>query len=370
MIAHHGAPLVVAPAASRPTLLPSALAFPPSGEELVGWEARARRPIDPAHTLLSTKRLIGARFGSPRARRFAEHHPYAVVDRDGLAALRTRAGDLTPVDVAARLLVAAAARGECDPSARRAVITVPAAFEAAEREATLEAARRAGFAAVALVDEPVATAISYLERSNVRYGVVYDLGGGTFDLALVDCSRYPFRVVAHAGDPYLGGDDVDRVLAERVAERVLCRHRWDLAADPVTFARLVGACEAAKIALLDAETASIELAEVDPAGPFADPRVSVSRADLAGITHDLVRGTFTLVDHVLAEGRVRARDVDAIFLAGGSTALPGLRELVGQYFQKRARFDLDPMHVVAMGASLAAARPDLAALLDAEGFAA
>ena len=83
-----------------------------------------------------------------------------------------------------------------------------------------------------------------------------------------------------------------------------------------------------------------------------------------------MRGTFTLVDHVLAEGRVRARDVDAIFLAGGSTALPGLRELVGQYFQKRARFDLDPMHVVAMGASLAAARPDLAALLDAEGFAA
>ncbi|MCA9609726.1 MAG: Hsp70 family protein, partial [Myxococcales bacterium] len=206
--------------------------------------------------------------------------------------------------------------------------------------------------------------------SNVRYAVVYDLGGGTFDLALVDCSRYPFRVVAHAGDPYLGGDDVDRILATRVAERVLTEHRWDLAADPVTFARLVAACETAKIALTEQPRVLFDLGDVDPAGPWSSAPCAVGQEDVAGIAQDLVRRTFALVDHVLADANVRARDVDAIFLAGGSTSLPGLKDMVGQYFQKRARHDLDPMHVVAMGASLAAARPNLARLLDAEGFAA
>ncbi|MCB9592031.1 MAG: Hsp70 family protein [Sandaracinaceae bacterium] len=370
VVAHNGRASVVAPDEPRPTLLPSALAYPPSRQELVGWEAKRRRPIDPVNTLLSTKRLIGARSGSYRAQRFAEHHPYEIVDHHGVAAFQTRCGVVTPVEAATRLLCTATMWSGCMTATRKAVITVPASFEQEERQATMEAARESGFAGAALIEEPVATAISYLDRSNVRYAVVYDLGGGTFDLALVDCSRYPFRVVAHAGDPYLGGDDVDRILAQRVAERVLAEHRWDLAADPVTFARLTAACETAKVALATQDRVLVELAEIDPAGPWTSQPTALAQHDLVGITQDLVRRTFSLVDHVLSDAGVRTKDVDAIFMAGGSTSLPGLRETVGQYFSKRARFDLDPMHVVAVGASLAAARPDLAGLLDAEGFAA
>lgn len=370
VLAQNGRAMVVAPDELRSTLLPSAIAYPPSRQELVGWEAKRRRPIDPKNTIVSSKRLIGARWGSYRAQRFAEHHPYELVEQDGHAAFATRAGVLGPVAVATRLLSTATMWAGAAPATRKAVITVPAAFEAEERAATLSAAVDAGFAGVALIEEPVATAISYLDRSNVRYAVVYDLGGGTFDLALVDCSKYPFRVVAHAGDPYLGGDDVDRILATRIADRVLHEHRWDLAADPVTFARLVAVCESAKVALGDQARVLFDLGDVDPAGPWTSAPCAVTRQDVAAITQDLVRGTFALVDHVLADAGVRARDVDAIFLAGGSTALPGLEEMVGQYFQKRARHDLDPMAVVAVGASLAAARPNLARLLDARGFAA
>ena len=369
VVAHNGKVLPVASGETQPTLLPSVLAYPPTREELVGWEAKRRRLIDPRNTLMSTKRLIGSKSGSYRARRFDEHHPYDVVDLDGVAAIKTRFGVVTPVDAATRFLRAAVAGAGC-PTSTRGVITVPAAFEEDERQATIAAGRAAGFKQSLLIEEPVATAIAYLSQSNVRYGVVYDLGGGTFDLALVDCSRYPFRVVAYAGDPYLGGDDVDRVLAQRVSERVLREYRWDLASEQTTFARLVASCEVAKVALSSEERVVIDLAEVDPAGPWTSQPFAIERHELVGIVRDVVMRTFVIVDHVLSDAGVRAREVDAIFLAGGSTSLPGLREMVGKYFQKRARFDIDPMHVVALGASLAAARPKLSGLLDANGFAA
>lgn len=347
-------------------LVPSAVAYVPSGRTLIGEEARARRIIDPRNTLLSTKRLIGAPFPSARARAFAEHHLYEVVaGASGRAAIRTRAGDVDPIDVAALVLESACARIGRDPREHGVVITVPAAFEERERAATIEAGRRVGFATVGLLSEPVATALSYLSRSSLRYAAVYDLGGGTFDLAVVDCRRYPFEVVAHAGAPYMGGDDVDRELAQRVAERVLAEHRWDLRTDPESFGRLIGACCAAKETLADQERAFVEIAEVDPSAPLGALRVAIERSELAALTSDFVRRTFSLCDLVLDEARITTREIDAVFLAGGSTRLPGLREMVGTYFGKRARFDLDPMHVVAIGASLAALRPDLSSLLAA-----
>ncbi|GAB5541756.1 MAG: hypothetical protein SangKO_015160 [Sandaracinaceae bacterium] len=369
VLAHRSEVLPVSREPGREALLPSVVAHPPSGEELVGWSARSRRTIDPRHTLTSTKRLIGARSGSYRAKRFAERHPYEIVDVDGHAALRTRAGSVLPTQVAASVLREACAVAGFEPSSHFAVISVPAGFEAEERAATLEAARAAGFPQARLIEEPVATAVAYLERSSVRYATIYDLGGGTFDLAVVDCTRYPFRVIGHGGDPYLGGDDVDRALATRVADRVLRTQRWDLASDPETFARLTVHAEDAKIALGTAEKTSLPLDEIDAAAPNASP-VVFDRAMLTEITTDVVRRTFVVCDHVLADAGLRARDIDAVFLAGGSTALPGLGDMVGSYFGKRPRFDLDPMEVVARGASLAAVRPDLHRLLEADGYAA
>ncbi len=367
VVARLGSVVPLASEGPTPTLLPSVVAFPPTGGELVGWPGKARRTIDPRNTLMSTKRLMGASPLSLRAKRFAEHFLYEVVDLDGTAAIKTRAGVVSPVAVASRILSQALVLGGIEPRGQNAVVTVPAAFGKEERRATIAAARAAGFVSAHLVDEPVATAIAYLSRSNLRYGAVYDLGGGTFDLAIVDCRQFPFNVVASGGDSYLGGDDVDRELGTAMALRVLKETGWDLASERETFARLCVACEVAKRGLSDSETSVLDLAAVDPAAPWTKRLLEVHQRELAPIVQALVRRTFVICDAVLGEANLRTKDIDAVFLAGGSTLLPGLSEMVQAYFGKRGRRDIDPMHVVAIGASLAATRPKLGRLLHVFG---
>jgi molecular chaperone DnaK len=279
-------------------------------------------------------------------------------------AFKTRAGIVTPSDVATRVLGELCSSGELDPSRLSAVVTVPVAFGEPERLATVEAVRAAGFAKVRAIEEPVASAIAYLARSSLRYGVVYDLGGGTFDIAIVDCSRYPFRVVAHGGDAYLGGDDVDFSMAELIAHRVLRESGWDLKSDAEVWERLIIEAERAKIRLASDETTTIDMPTVDPAAPTQVSSISIDRRALRDRASVLIKRTFAICDEVLGQAGIKARDVDAVFLAGGSTSLPRLREDVGEYFGRRPRHDLEPMHVVAIGASLAAVRPDLSGLLE------
>ena len=171
-------------------------------------------------------------------------------------------------------------------------------------------------------------------------------------------------MVGHGGDPYLGGDDVDRTIALHVADRTLSQHGWDLTNDAVTFDRLVMACEMAKCELTETEQAAIAIPSVDAAAPESCGVIPITRDQVQQLTLDLVRRTFGICDEVLAQASLRARDIDAVFLAGGSTLLPGLRAFIAQYFDKRPRHDLDPMHVVSLGASLAAARPAVSELLD------
>lgn len=346
-------------------LLPSVVAFPPAGGALVGVPARDRRGNDPSNTIASAKRVIGRNFTSFSAQRYLERSAVPVVRTStGGVAFETRAGLVTPVDVATLVLRELAHAGQMEPARLAAVVSVPAAFAEPERIATVQAVRAAGFADARVVEEPVATAIAYLARSSLKYAVVYDLGGGTFDAAIVDCSRYPFRVVAHGGDAYLGGDDVDLALAEMVADRALRETGWDLRTDPEVWSRLIIECERAKLRLATDEVTSIDLAVVDPAAPTQVTTIALDRRTLRDRAEELIRRTFLICDQVLSDAAIRAKDVDAVFLAGGSTLLPGLREDVREYFGKRARFDLDPMHVVAIGASVAAARPDLSVLLD------
>lgn len=338
--------------------IPSAVAYPPSQQTLVGWPARARRAVDPLNTLVSTKRLIGALKTDYRARMFAERHAYELDGKPTRACIQTRAGLVDPVDVAA--LVLAEVMGERGRDCP-VVVTVPAAFEDDARLATVEAAERAGLNEVRLIEEPVATAISYLARSNLKHAVVYDFGGGTFDVAVIDCSRYPLRVAACGGDPYLGGDDVDRVLATRIVERVLREHRWDLQSERETYRRLVSACEGLKVLATNGAAAEMELQAIDPAGPAATLRVT--RDEVAEVASRLVRRTFAICDAVMGEAKVKTEHIDAVFLAGGSSLLPGVIDLVAQYFGKRPRSDVDPMRVVAIGASIGAVRTDLWPLL-------
>jgi molecular chaperone DnaK len=349
----------------RGCIMPSAIAYAPSGTTLIGGEARRRRAMDPKNTLLSAKRIIGARWHSSYTAQFRRHYPYDLIETDlGESAFQTRAGVVTPVEVGTAVVAGLCRLTRCAVEDAHAVVTAPVGFDRRRREATARAVTGARFATVRLVEEPVATALAYLNRSNLKHAFVYDLGGGTFDAAVVDCSRYPFRVIGHGGDPYLGGDDVDRTIAFHVADRTLARDGWDLNNDAVTFDRLVHACEMAKCELSELEQAAIAIPSVDPAAPESCGVITITRDQVQQLTLDLVRRTFGICDEVLAQAGLRARDVDAVFLAGGSTLLPGLRDYISQYFGKRPRSDLDPMQVVSLGASLAAARPAVSELLD------
>jgi molecular chaperone DnaK (HSP70) len=346
-------------------VMPSAVAYLPSGETLIGKAARRRRGMDPRNTILSAKRIIGARWHSSYTSQFRQHYPYDLIETaEGEPGFRTRAGVISPVDVGASVVAGLCAMTKCPVQDVHAVVTAPVGFDQRRREATALAVQKAHFATVRTIEEPIATALAYLNRSNLKHAFVYDLGGGTFDAAVVDCSRYPFRVVGHGGDPYLGGDDVDRTIALHVADRTLSRDGWELTNDAVTFDRLVHACEMAKCELGESEQASIAIPSVDPAAPESCGVITITQDEVRQLTLDLVRQTFGICDEVLAQARVRARDIDAVFLAGGSTLLPGLREYISQYFGKRPRADLDPMQVVSLGASLAAARPAVSELLD------
>jgi molecular chaperone DnaK len=335
-------------------ILPSVVAFPPSGAVLVGASAKKRRAIDPRNTIYSAKRLMGQRWLSYAATQFRKHYPFELVEATGGCAFKTRAGVLTPTQVASKLIDKLFAARETLRSNVIGIVAVPAAFDAGAREATRKAVEQAGVSSVGIVDEPVATAMAYVIARNehLRYTAVYDLGGGTFDLAIVDCSGAKARVIRHAGDPYLGGDDIDRVLSDWVAEQMLVRHNWDTRSDPEVFDRVVVQCERAKIRLCLADSTSIELRNIDPSAPAAAESIPLDRRKLSELAQPLVSRTFLLCDQVLRDAGLQSSQIDAVYLAGGSTLMPLVRDGVAHYFGSLPRCELDPMEVVAIGASL------------------
>lgn len=340
-------------------MIPSVVAFPPGGSPVVGLKARQRRGLDPKNTIFSSKRIIGRSLVSPEARKFRRQYPFdLVVAADGTAAFRTRAGNFGPVDIASFVISTLLGTHRIAPERVRCVITVPTGFGEEPRRATLEAARRAGLRDVSLLDEPVATAIAYrtIQAQGHRMVAVYDLGGGTFDLALVDCSAGEPRVVTYAGDAYLGGDDLDNAIADWVAAQVLESHGWDLCNDPVVFDRLVGQCERAKVRMTFANHATIDIGHVDPAAPLQGKHVVLDRESFTQLCYGIVSRTFLICDQALRDVSLKPQGIDAVYLAGGCSSLPLIRDGVARYFGVLPRCDFDPMEVVAIGASLRAER--------------
>ncbi|HEX2676313.1 MAG TPA: Hsp70 family protein [Polyangiales bacterium] len=345
-------------------VLPSVVAYLPNGEVMVGLPARERRAFDVKNTIFSAKRVLGETWHSYSAREFRTHYPFDLVaTANDEVGFRTRAGVVTPVDVAAEIARALSRHAGLSPQEISACVSVPASFGVPQRAATVSALRHAGFAAVRCIAEPVATALAYLDRNDVHYGCVYDLGGGTFDLAIVDCSREPVRVVTHGGDPYLGGDDLDQRIAHWAAEVVLRKHGWDLQSDREVFTRLTLEAERAKVRLTKNQVTTLDLEGVDPAAPADLQPIQLDRKAVWNLSAELISRTFAICDEVLGSASLTVRDIQAVFLAGGATLVPGVREAVAEYFGKKLRYELDPMHVVSIGASIAAARPRLSALL-------
>jgi len=335
-------------------ILPSVVAFPPSGARLVGAAARRRRVIDAENTIYSAKRVIGRTWDSPQAQEFRKRYPFVLEKgpRDDVI-FATRGGKFSPVDIASMVVgtliknIPEAHRGRC-------AVAVPASFGAAQREATAEAVRQAGIPDVAVVEEPVAAAFAYAGRWKGSVAAVYDLGGGTFDFSLLDCSSVPFKVLGHDGDPFLGGDDVDFALADWAVLEVLRQWRVDLRADREAFDRLVNECEQAKIRLSFSQRTEVDLSQVDPVMLPPEARIPLDLLQLQKLVADLVRRTFSVCEDLIHRVGIERKDIGAVFLAGGSTQLPVVRSGLERFFGKPPHIEISPTQVVSIGTSLAA----------------
>ena len=335
-------------------LLPSVVQYRADAPPLVGAEAAAQIAVDPRSVVASVKRLMGRGYQDAIAQRY----PYELADARGSVAIRTAGGLRTPVEVSADILRILRLRAEqtlgVDGSELAgAVITVPAYFDDAQRQATKDAAQLAGLEVLRLLNEPTAAAVAYgLDQRSQGVFAIYDLGGGTFDLSILRLTRGVFEVIATSGDVLLGGDDFDQLLADD-----FCRHhQLGLAselsvANPHLWRALMNAARTAKEQLTTSGSAVMELqAGVDR--PLLG--LTVSRERFAELVDALVARTLLITGDALADAELDVKDVDGVVLVGGSTRMPVIRSAVEHFFGRVPFTGLDPDQVVAIGAAMQA----------------
>jgi molecular chaperone DnaK len=342
------------------TLIPSVVSFHPNGSVLVGSAARERRTVDPKSTVYSVKRLIGRSWDTEEVRRARSRLPFEMREGPGQAALIAVRGETyTLPEISAFVLRKArtVAEDALDAAVERAVITVPANFNDLQRAATKVAARVAGLEVLRILNEPTAAALAYgYGKTTAERLAVYDFGGGTFDVTLLDLSNNVFEVLATAGNTFLGGDDIDVAIAERMAELFLRQHRYDARTDPVTFDRLRLAAEQLKHTLSLQESASIVVPEVThgAGGKAIDLNYTLTRGELELIAAPIVDQTFDVCRDALGVARLTVGDLDQVLLVGGSTRIPLVKRRVEEFFRRAGQSHLSPDEVVAMGAAIQA----------------
>ena len=325
-------------------VLPSVVRYLDAQRRQIGFDALAQQSNDPGNTIASVKRLMGRGLADVA---HAARLPYALVDAPGMVRVRTIAGEKTPVEVSAEILATLRFRAE-DSFADDifgAVITVPAYFDDAQRQATKDAAQLAGLNVLRLINEPTAAALAYgLDNAAEGVYAVYDLGGGTFDISILRLSAGVFEVLATGGDSALGGDDYDRALADWVLQES------GVAADsPQDRAALMAAARACKEALSEHEIAPVEL-QLD-AGRID---LSVNRAQFEAATAALTARTLQAVRATLRDAGLAKADIQGVVLVGGSTRMPQVRQAVAAYFGREPLVNVNPDEVVAIGAALQA----------------
>jgi len=346
---------------TQQTLIPSVVSFHPNGNVLVGRSAKERRIVDSASTIYSIKRLIGRSWDSEEVRRARSRFPFEMREGPGQAALVVARGETyTLPEISAFVLrkaksIAEAALGT---TVDRAVITVPANFNDLQRAATKVAGRVAGLEVMRILNEPTAAALAYgYGRTSSERIAVYDFGGGTFDVTLLDLSNNVFEVLATAGNTFLGGDDVDIAIAERMSEQLLAQHRIDARADTQVFERLRAAAETVKHQLSADSDVHVNVPEVGhgAAGRAINFDFSLTRSELERMIVPIVDRTFDVCREALGIARLTPNDFDQILLVGGSTRIPLVRKRVEEFFKKPIRANINPDEVVAIGAAIQAA---------------
>ena len=342
---------------------PSIVAFTRDGERLIGQPAKRQAVTNGDNTIFAVKRLIGRRFDDPVTKKDTELVPYTIVKgKNGDAWVQAGGEDYSPSQISAFILqkMKETAESYLGETVTQAVITVPAYFNDAQRQATKDAGQIAGLEVLRIINEPTAAALAYgLEKNDGKTIAVYDLGGGTFDVSILEIGDGVFEVKSTNGDTFLGGEDFDSKLVEWLADKFKAKENMDLKTDKLALQRLKEAAEKAKIELSSTASTEINL-------PFITARMeggtttplhlveTVTRADLEKMVADLIERTKEPMRKALADAGLKASDIDDVVLVGGMTRMPRVREVVKDFFGKDPHTGVNPDEVVAMGAAIQA----------------
>ena len=355
-IIENGQPSVIPNAGGYKTT-PSMFAVTQDGKRLVGHLAKRQAITNSKHTVYAAKRLIGRRFDDGEVQRCIELCPYSIVrGQNDDPRIEVGGKVFTVTEIAAVILkemkrVAEEYLGE---PVREAVITVPAYFNDAQRQCTKDAGRIAGLEVLRIVNEPTAAAMSYGFGKNVDEKIaVYDLGGGTFDISILELGDGVLEVLATAGDTFLGGEDFDRRVVNHLIETFQEAEGIDLRDDAMALQRLKDAAEKAKCDLSQRETAEINLPFIasDANGP-RHLSIELTRNALEGLVHDVVQGTLKTVEQCVKDAGLEPSAIDQVILVGGQTRMPLVQQAVADYFGKRPHKGVNPDEVVAVGAAI------------------
>jgi molecular chaperone DnaK len=343
-------------------ITPSVVAFAKSGERLVGQVAKRQAITNPENTIFSIKRFMGRRWDDPEVQRSKDLVPYEVIKdpkSDGVVVKLANGKHFTPPEISAMILqkLKGDAEAYLGEKVTEAVITVPAYFDDTQRQATKDAGRIAGLDVKRIVNEPTASALAYgLDKTKDEKIAVYDLGGGTFDISILELSEGVFEVRSTNGDTHLGGDDFDQRIIEWLAEEFRREQGIDLSKDRIALQRLKEAAEKAKIELSSTSESEINLPFIsaDATGP-KHLVVTLSRAKLEDLVADLINSTADPVRKALADANLKPTDIDEVILVGGMTRMPAVVEAVKKMFAgKEPHKGVNPDEVVAIGAAIQA----------------
>src|SRR5881394_3614786 len=336
---------------------PSVVGFTDKGERLVGQIAKRQAVTNASNTVYAVKRLIGRKFDSPEGQRMRETSAFEIVDSpNGDARVRVQGRVYSPPELSGIVLqrLKAAAEDFLGEPVADAIITVPAYFDDTQRQATKDAGKIAGLNVERIINEPTAAALAYgLGKSESEKIAVYDLGGGTFDISILEMNAGVFEVLSTAGNTYLGGEDFDERIMNWMADQFLADSRIDLRRDRLALQRLKEAAERAKCELSSASETSFNLPFIaaDASGP-KHLNKSLSREKFEELVGDLVRQTIEPCQRALTDAKLTAADVDKVILVGGQTRSPIVERTVTEIFGKKASAEINPDEVVAMGAAI------------------
>ncbi|MEL0157072.1 molecular chaperone DnaK [Sphingopyxis sp.] len=339
---------------------PSIVAFAKDGERLIGQPAKRQAVTNPENTIFAVKRLIGRRFDDPMTKKDMELVPYTIVKgANGDAWVKAGGEDYSPSQISAFILqkMKETAEAYLGEKVEQAVITVPAYFNDAQRQATKDAGKIAGLEVLRIINEPTAAALAYGldKQSDGKKIAVYDLGGGTFDVSILEIGDGVFEVKSTNGDTFLGGEDFDSKIVEYLADGFKKDEGIDLRGDKLALQRLKEAAEKAKIELSSAATTEVNLPFItaDANGPKHLVK-TITRSDLEKLVEELIKRTLEPCKKAIKDAGVSASQIDEVVLVGGMTRMPRVREVVKDFFGKEPHTGVNPDEVVAIGAAIQA----------------